>query len=34
MRRWCEPVGGDLSNADVKKVNSHKIIHVGHCFIL
>lgn len=34
MRRWCEPVGGDLSNADVKKVHSHKIIHVGHCFIV
>lgn len=34
MRRWCEPVDGDLSNADVKKVHSHKIIHVGHCFIL
>ena len=34
MRRWCEPVGGDLSNADVNKVHSHKIIHVGHCFIL
>lgn len=33
MRRWCEPVGGDLSNADVKKVHSHTIIHVGHCFI-
>lgn len=34
MRRWCDPVGGDLSDTDAKKVHSNKIIHVGHCFIL
>ena len=34
MRRWCDPVGGDLSDTDVKKVHSNKIIHVGQCFIL